>query len=229
MYNISFNNISCLDVGLLVKTRPNIPAPEPIYEPYVIPGRDGILMPGEIRYDPVTIDVEFNFMAPEPYMWADAYRQARKWLHGPGILKFSDDENYYYKVYMVSIMDAERSSRRIGSFLASFYCDPWQYYNSGLEEYAPEDVKINPGAVSHPLYHVTASGAFTLTVNGFNFSGTGETFIDTDLMIAYDAQNNIVSSKTIGDFDALYLQEGTNNNITISGGAVSVVPRWRVY
>lgn len=228
LFNVSFNGKSCLDVGLLVKTRPNIPAPEPIYDPIVIPGRDGVLMPGDIRYDPLIIDVEFNFMTPAANLWADAYRRARKWLHGPGNLQMSDDEDFFYKVYMVSIIDSERTSKRIGEFTASFYCDPWQYYNAGAKEYAAEDAKINPGAVSHPIYHVIASGDFTLTVNGSKFSGNGETYIDTDLMLAYNSNKEVVNSQTIGDFDSLYLQEGTNN-FSISGGELYITPRWRVY
>ena len=56
----------------------------------------------------------------------------------------------------------------------------------------------------------------------------GKMTIDTDLMIAYNAdgvnQNNLLT----GDYEDLYLQEGTNAISLTSGFSVSVIPNWRV-
>lgn len=224
MYNIRFNDICCLDMGVLVKVRPNIPAPVPAYEPIIIPGRDGIIMPDDVRYEPITIEVEMNFMSPDPQSWSDAYRRAKKWLKGSGTLKLSDDEDFYYKVYIVSIDASERTSKRIGSFTASFLCDPYQYLNSGTQERA--DVSYNPYSVSLPVYHITAAGEFTLTVNGNTLTGTGETYVDTALQVAYNTNYELISTTTVGDFSELYLKEG-ENSISVSGGTLIIRPNWR--
>lgn len=226
MYDIIYNNQSGFDLGMLAVTRPSIPAPEPRYEPYEIPGRDGILMPVDIPYNNIEIEINFNFMSPDPERWGECFRKAKHWIRGNGTLRFYDDADIFYRVVIASITSVERTSRRIGNFTAVFVCEPWTYRVQGQKEMNIEDVLYNPYDVSHPLYHVTASGAYTLTVNGTSFTGSKETFIDTDLMIAYNKNQKIVNTTTIGDFADLYLQEG-ENSISIEGGTLMVKPRWR--
>ena len=225
MFDLTYKGKRASEVGMLVKIRPNIPAPELEYDPIEIPGRDGILMPAEKRYLPLEIEVEFNFISQTPNTWNESFRKAKAWLSGSGNLSFSDDADVFYKVYSVKIDDSERTSYRIGAFTAVFTCDPYTYLKSGLIERDPADCAYNAYEVAHPVYHMDTVGAWTLTVNGNAFSGTGETYIDTERMIAHDANGNLKSTTTLGDFADLYLIQGEN---TISADVdFYIQPNWR--
>ena len=229
MYSISFNGIDCLQYGIIPVRRPSIPAPELRVTETTIPGRDGVLTETDGTYSPITIPIEFNFMRGDRN-WGNVFRQAKKWLRGSGWLILSDDLLYQYKVYYCKIADTERTSRRIGTFTAEFVCDPYTYVRDGQKEYASDDVTDNPYSVSHPTYILSGSGACTLTVNGKTMQATvnGKMTIDTELMIAYNAdgvnQNNLLT----GDYEDLYLQEGENTISATSGFTMSVIPNWRV-
>ena len=226
MYDIIYNNQSGFELGMLAVARPGIPAPEPRYDYYEIPGRDGILLPEDIPYNNIEINIDFNFMAQDPERWGEMLRKAKKWIRGSGELKFYDDPDVFYRVDLASITSVERTSRRIGNFTAVFSCEPWTYRTEGQRELSVEEVLNNSYDVSHPLYHIKSSGSWTLTVNGHEFSGSKETYVETDLQIAYNKNQKIVNSTTIGDFTEFYLQEG-ENTISIEGGTLTVKPRWR--
>lgn len=64
MYGIQYNGIKDTDIGVLVVSRPSIPAPEPKVTVWNIAGRDGSLYSSDDFYDDIQIFVELNFMAP---------------------------------------------------------------------------------------------------------------------------------------------------------------------
>ena len=225
MYNMLWNGVSCLEKGVLVVRRPNIPAPQTDVIEYAIPGRDGIIQSKIKRLEPLDFEVELNFMT-EPDNFGEQFRRLKHWFSGSGTLAFSDDLDWFYKVYRVDITESERLSRKIGTCTATFRCDPYVYMAAGDRFLSIEDCIYNTYDVCHPLYHVTASGAWTLTVNGHEFTGTGAALIDTDSMTAYDNNGNVINTSTVGDFADFYLLEGTNT-IGISGGTLEVKPRWR--
>lgn len=228
-YSITYNNMTSESRGLKIVQRPNTPAPEPLYEPWEIPGRDGVLMPKELTYLPMEFPIRFNFMADFPSSWGSVYRAARRWLLGgsPGAeLKLSDDSLYFYKVYAVRIEETERQSRLIGAFTAVFICDPFTYLDSGKTSVTVTSSINNIYDISHPRYYVDHTGSWTLTVNGKTFTGSGRTYIDTDKQIAYDSQNNLINTSTAGNFEDLYLIRGTNT-VSVSSGTLLVVPNWR--
>lgn len=225
MYHLIWNGTRCLDRGVLVVRRPDIPAPQEEREEYVIPGRDGIV-PGKVkRLEPLDFDVQLNFMT-QPDNFGEAFRRIKRWLSGSGKLLFSDDLDWFYNVYNVNILESERISRRIGTFTASFRCDPYVYMNAGDRWLDPGECEENYYSPAAPLYHVTASGAWTLTVNGNDFTGSGEAYIDTDRMIAYNGSGTLINTSVVGDYADFLLLEGYNF-IEISGGTLKVKPRWR--
>lgn len=226
MYNMIFNGIRCLDMGVLVVRRPNIPSPEEDRLAYTIPGRDGVVMSASSRLEPIEFDIDLNFMVKDSDHFGEVYRNVKRWLSGPGTLQFSDDLEWFYKVYKVTISDSERASKRLGTLTATFLCDPYVYMSAGNRFLSAEECADNRYDICCPVYHITASGAWTLGVNGNSFTGTGETFIDTAEMVAYNANNVIINTSVVGDYSGFYLIEG-ENSFSITGGTLEIMPRWR--
>ena len=84
--------------------------------------------------------------------------------------------------------------------------------------------------ISHPIYRISGTGSCTLTVNGKTMKVTvnQEITIDTERMIANNAQMVNQSNLLVGNYEDLYLQEG-DNTITVSTGfTLNVIPNWRV-
>ena len=229
MYNISYKGTNCSGFGIIPERRPSVPAPEIRVTETEIPGRDGVLVETDGCFGTITIPVEFNYLVP-PDKWMEAYRKAKRWLTGAGWLVLGDDQECMYKVLYVKIKDTERTSRRLGKFTAEFTCDPYSYLVSGQQSYSIPDVLYNPYMISHPIYRISGTGSCTLTVNGKTMKVTvnQEITIDTERMIANNAQMVNQSNLLVGNYEDLYLQEG-DNTITVSTGfTLNVIPNWRV-
>lgn len=227
-YSITYNGKNSWEMRTPVKWRPSIPAPELDQDVIIIPGRDGALMSSVKRYEPIEIEVEFNFL-DDPDRWAEVFRECKKWLSGSGILEQSDDREYFFRVLKAEITDTERTSQRLGNFTATFLCDPYMYRKDGRVAYDVETVQNNLYDVCHPVYCVSGTGTATLTVNGNTMSVTvdGKAYIDTDLMIAYDENNANISTAVAGDYSGFYLQQGTNTIAITPGFGLTVIPNWR--
>ena len=227
-YSITYNDKNSWEMRIPVKWRPSIPAPELEQDLVEIPGRDGAMTSRIKRYLPIVIPIEMNFMESED-RWAEAYRRAKRWLRGSGRLEQSDDDEWFFKVLKVQIIDSERTSKKIGGFTAEFTCDPYQYRKDGARAYNIGSVINNLYDECHPIYVITGTGTATLTVNGHTMSigVSGKAYIDTDLQIAYDNTDQLINTSAVGDYEELYLQEGANT-ITISEGfSLKVIPNWR--
>lgn len=228
-YDILFNNRSCRDFGILPVKRPNVQTPSKEVETIQIPGRSGILIVDHKRYEPIVLNVEFNFAAREE-QWNKIFRSAKRWLlDGKGRLEFSDDADYFYQVYFVRIEDGERETRRIGRFTASFTCDPYMYLKRGLREYDVKEVAFNPYDTAHPIYKIKGEGVCVVSVNGKEMrANIGQNLtIDTELMMSYREDRTLQNTVVTGDYENLYLKAG-DNTISISKGfGVKVIPNWR--
>ena len=228
MFSVSYNNESCLGYGIIPVRRPSIPAPEEKIEEIEIPGRNGVLTVSENLYYRISIQVEFNFMS-KPNQWAETYRKAKRWLSGSGELWFSDDHEVYYKVLYCKVTGTERTSRRIGNFTAEFVCDPYTYYKSGKNEIELESVIYNPGVTCEPTYRITGEGLCTLTVNGYEFTANvgQEIIIDTNRMISYKNDGQMLNTDVTGDYAKLRLNPGDNSLSVTDGFLAYITTEWR--
>lgn len=227
-YSIVFNGGRCEDYGIHPVTRPDIPVTQRDIELLTIPGKSGILTKDNKRYGPIEIPVEFNFSTGQEE-WNLAFRNAKRWLSGSGKLEFSDDPDYFYKVFHTGISDSEREMRRIGRFKANFTCDPFSYLKDGRREYDISEVLHNPYSIAHPVYRITGEGVCYLTVNNKSMrANVGQNLtIDTDRMIAFREDGTISNTAVSGDYEDLYLQEGDNQISITSGFDLKVIPNWR--
>ncbi len=228
MFSVSYNNESCLGYGIIPVRRPSIPAPEERIEEIEIPGRNGVLVVSENLYNAISIRVEFNFMS-KSNEWAETYRKAKRWLSGSGELWFSDDHEVYYKVLYCKVTGTERTSRRIGNFTAEFVCDPYTYYKSGKNEIELESVIYNPGVTCEPAYRITGEGLCTLTINGYEFTANvgQEIIIDTNRMISYKNDGQMLNTDVTGDYAKLWLNPGDNSLSVTDGFLAYITPEWR--
>ncbi len=227
-YSVLFKGERCEDYGILPMERPNIPAPTKDREKIAVPGNSGILIMDNKRYEPINIPVEFNFLAKENE-WNEIFRRAKRWLSGSGELEFSDDAEYFYKVSYVDVDTCERDSRRVGRFTADFTCDPFTYLKSGKFEYDRSEVLYNPYYEAHPMYKITGEGVCTLSVNGQEMrANIGQNLtIDTERMIAYRTDGIMNNTAVSGDYQDLYLREGSNQIEITAGFDLKVIPNWR--
>lgn len=227
-YGISFKGKRCEDYGLFVVTRPNIPAPVRDIELIKIPGKSGVMVRDNERYEPIEIQVEFNFLS-KPDKWNETFRDAIRWMSGAGELELSDDGDYFYKVYSVQVSEGERTIKRIGRFTAQFTCDPYAYLKNGKKEYELNEVLWNPYCEAEPIYNITGEGVCILTVNGKQMrANVGQNLvIDTGRMIAFRTDGTMQNTKVSGDYQDLYLQEGENSIAITSGFTLKVIPNWR--
>ena len=232
-FSCFFKGENCLNYGLLIKKRPNVPAPQRRITAVRIAGRDGELVVDNEIYDSIVIPVELNFMAPKPEAFAEIFRQAKQWLRGSGRLSFSDDPDWFYKCQYVAIEDTERTSRRLGNFVAEFHCDPYMYKLSGEQPIVPADNAnkiFNPYMKSKPIYKISGSGSGSVTVNGFNFAFTssGSLIIDTDKMDAWNPDTmEPMATMTTAYYPNFYLKPGINTVQISDGFTLEVIPAWR--
>ncbi len=213
----------------MITKRPGIPAPKEKSNLINIPGRDGSLVFTENAYEDIEIEVEMNFIS-DPKGWGNRYRVIKRWLLSKGTkLKFSDDEQVFYKVKKVIIDGLERAVRVGGAFRAIFICDPYTYLESGTAEYDVSAITTNAYSVAHPIYKVRGEGMCTITVNGKTMTANiGQNItINTDLMLAYRTDGTIQNTSVKGDYSDLYLQEGHNNISITPGFSLTIIPNWR--
>lgn len=228
MFNIDFNDKTNHDLGIMVTTRPSIPSPVERGEYIDIAGRDGSLLITDGTYENITIEVAMNFVRP-PHQWMKTFREAKAWIKGGGKLRMSDDIEVFYKVKACGISSNDRTAKEGGHIVASFVCDPFSYFESGLIPIEGGGQINNPFMESHPIYKITGNGTCTLTVNGNDMVVTvGQNVtIDTDLMLSYREDGELVNSSVQGDYKDLWMPSGMNSVSITNGFNLSVIPNWR--
>ena len=231
MYDLTYNGSSASGLGIRVRQRPHIPAPERRTSRIQVPGKDGDYIIDEDAWEDIEIEVDMGFLAA-PAEWAAKWRAVRPWLKGTGTLQLSDDAGYQYRVKRVVLDTAERDIKRIGRFTVLFACDPYQYLTAGASlADLPADGKLqNPlSETAHPIYKITGEGVCTLTVNGYELTANvGQNLIiDTERRLTYRVDGTLQNTAISGDYDKLQLIAGENTISVTDGFALQVQPNWR--
>lgn len=230
MYSVKYGNTCDTDLGLHVKSRPNIPVPERNVEVT----EDKTLTTSFTRdyetYKDTEIGIEYNFISREDFEIKSIL--LKRWLYESKnkILILSDSADYYRKVKKVTIETITRSKKYLGSFKITFRCDPNLYVVNGLNSIAVNSTKNikNNYAISKPTYTITGEGMCTLTVNNNSVTvNVGQSIIiNTEKELVYKNDSSMTNIST-GKYKDLYLLEG-NNTVTVSNGfTLSIVPNWR--
>lgn len=226
MYWFSLDNERCDRYGIIVDKRTAEAAPEMKYTKASSNYIDGAFFTNYGTYEIIEKRFECNFVEENPDKWHEHWRSVKRWLlREHDAIRYSDDIGVFRKVLHTSISESERQIEETGNFTVIFTLQPYEYYDKGLIKHTVKDCEYNIYSTSHPIYIVSGNKP-TLTVNGNTFKvfKNGTSYIDTDLMICYDDQNNFVQSS--GFFEDIYLQEGMNE-ISVDNGTLLIVPNWR--
>lgn len=221
-YDIEYNNETGKGHGVILYDYAQFSGAEKSYQISAVGGRLGELVGVDDYKSNLVIQCTFGIISPQ---FMSHVTVLKRWLKGTGKLVISDHQNVFYKVWKVDYGDIERELRKFGQFTVSFTCTPYQFENDGLIPVS--NIDYNPYDLCRPIYTITGNGAFTLTVNGNEMTGTvnGSITIDTERMISYNAegvsQNNVVT----GDYEELHIPHG-DVNISVSGGTLSIIPQW---
>lgn len=221
-YDIEYNNETGKGHGVILYDYAQFSGAEKSYQISAVGGRLGELVGVDDYKSNLVIQCTFGIISPQ---FMSHVTVLKRWLKGSGTLVISDHQNVFYKVWKVDYGDIERELRKFGQFTVSFTCTPYQFEKDGLIPVS--DIDYNPYDLCRPIYTITGTGAFTLTVNGNEMTGTvnGSITIDTERMVSYNAdgvsQNNIVT----GNYEELYIPHG-DVSVSVSGGTLSIIPQW---
>lgn len=221
-YDIEYNNETGKGHGVILYDYAQFSGAEKSYQISAVGGRLGELVGVDDYKSNLVIQCTFGIISPQ---FMSHVTVLKRWLKGTGTLVISDHQNVFYKVWKVDYGDIERELRKFGQFTVSFTCTPYQFENDGLIPVS--DIDYNPYDLCRPIYTITGTGAFILTVNGNEMTGTvnGSITIDTERMVSYNAdgvsQNNVVT----GNYEELYIPHG-DVSVSVSGGTLSIIPQW---
>lgn len=221
-YDIEYNNETGKGHGVILYDYAQFSGAEKSYQISAVGGRLGELVGVDDYKSNLVIQCTFGIISPQ---FMSHVTVLKRWLKGTGTLVISDHQDVFYKVWKVNYGDIERELRKFGQFTVSFTCTPYQFEKDGLIPVSGID--YNPYDLCRPIYTIAGNGAFTLTVNGNEMTGTvnGSITIDTERMISYNAegvsQNNVVT----GDYEELHIPHG-EVSILVSGGTLSIIPQW---
>ena len=225
-YLTIYNDITNLDVNVLVVKRPSKPSPEMEYQEVKVPG--GKTLYKEKGYKDIEIPVSYNFLSKKPSDWDKDFRKIKQWLlsKGNNKLKFSDDLEVYYKVNKVTIDTPERIMKQLGKFDVTFTCDPYVYIDEGERELST--ILYNNYLPSRPVYRIVGEGYLTLNINNKVIKANvgQELIIDTDKGLCY--REGIINNVALeGKYEDMYLLEGENTFSWTNGFKIYILPNWR--
>ena len=229
MYSITFNNITSKNIGVEVVERPAIPNAVRNIEEQSIPGRNGSVFFDYGTYKNINISIKMNYKA-SPDEWNNKLSEIKRWLIGSGQLYMSDMQGWFYKVKKIELSECDRSSKNVGTFTATFTCDPFKYSDEGQTEINNPASLENEWEESEPIYVIEGNGMCTLSVNDESIVANiaDNLTIDTSIPIAYRDSGIISNTSVTGDYDKLKLKPGTNYISVSSGFYLKVKPNWRM-
>lgn len=221
-YDIEFKGETGRNHGVYLYDYAQFSGAEKRYQTTSVAGRLGELVGQDEYKTNLSIQCIFGILSRQSM---SKITELKRWLRGIGNLIISDQPDIFYKAWKVNFGDIERNMRNFGQLTVTFTCTPYQFLKTGQEEI--ETITYNPYDLCRPIYKIIGSGAFALSVNGKQMTGTvsGTLTIDTERMIAYNSDGVNQSNLVAGDYEDLYIPEG-DTTITLTGGTLTIIPQW---
>lgn len=225
VFDIQYNGETGHLHGITMYDYPEIAGGEKRYTETSVAGRIGDMVGKNTGKSNLQITCVFSLITNKLML---NIRQIKKWLSGTGMLSFSDDVETVYKVLKINYGSIERELRSFGRFTVVFTCVPFEYQLSGFREHTLNEVLFNPCSECFPTYIIAGEGVCTLTVNGKTFTANvgQKCTIDTELMLSYREDGDIMNSDVTGYYEDLHLKPGANTIIVTDGFDVKIIPKW---
>lgn len=227
MYDIQYNGITGASFDLLLYDYPTFSGAGKSYSTFPIVGGRGELVGTDDYISNLVISCTFSVKSEA---FAQKIRQVKKWLTGTGELILSDSSDVFYRVLKIDYDSIEREIKRFGMFTVKFACTPYEFLRSGKTAIEPDinGTVRNPGDVSRPIYLISGNGDCALTVNDNSMEAvvTDNLTIDTEKMLSYRTDGTMQNTSVTGDYEQLFLLEGTNNVKITKGFSLKIIPKW---
>ena len=230
---LTFNNKDLRDYGVYISGSGVFDAPERVYDPITIPGRNGAILSTEKRLN----NIEVTYPA---FMYSDFKNNMTSLksflLAQIGYQKLIDSyyPDQYRMAYYAGGMDVDAWPTLVaGKFDLTFNCKPQRFLASGdtQQNFYASGTITNPTAFdSQPRFRIYGTGSVTVNGVTMTISAADEyTTVDCESMEAYKGSTSKNSFLTLSGVDFPVLSPG-DNTITLGSGItrVIVVPRWWV-
>lgn len=246
-YDMTYKNISPSNRYAQLATIPVIEKGDINRDRYTIPGRDGELLGVSVSRNnahvKLTLHTKAGWGGTNTRNLDDNLKTLQNWLSGTGELKIFNNKRGLDGNYITHILEVLqittneiRKDNIYGRLEVDFEVYPYNFVASGQAGQTSTGNTLsitNPYEECKPMYQLTGEGNGTLTVGG---SGSGRTMgytlvsgetlvIDTRRKIAYCSNVNW-SDKINGNYEDLWLGNGTTQISVSSGHTFTVTPYW---
>lgn len=223
-----YNGIHSSDYGCYIDSWNKDDAPERVVENVAVPGRNGTVTIDGGRYENIVvpykvfIDADFAMRIPElkGRLLADSgYHRLEDTIH---------PEEYRMAKCVSGLSATESQERKKGYFDLKFDCMPQRFLKSGetVVTLSASGKIYNPTQCqAKPLLKIYGTGDVYLNNQKITIrAATNYTYIDCEIMEAYNGSVNCNANVTLPD--ELFLTAG-ENTITLSQvSGVEIKPRW---
>ncbi len=223
----SFAGVDCADMGLKLRRFPARNLSAQRGECVLVPGRDGTLWLDGGALENTEMLLECESLA------GFSAENLRGWLLREGDLIFSDVPNRAFHARLFGEIQIENVLEGYGKKRVEIplSCAPHRYHHPAAAEIVltQQGVVTNPGmAESRPKIAITATGEWTLAVNGCLIEGTDSMLIDSEKQDCLSADGMELANDRAFLAEFPILEPGVNAiSWTGSVAEVKILPRWR--
>ncbi|MGN2338006.1 distal tail protein Dit [Clostridium cagae] len=222
IFNFYFNKENTEYMNFSIVKRYIPPIPKKRYKTYEVNGKDGIEYEDLGTYENIEINVDCNFKkSKKNWDWENEWVKQIEWITNwiadirDNKLKFTDTFGYFYKVQKAEITNIERPLKNMCHFTITFTCNPFKFSDDGINfRLLRNNIEIrNPAYLSSkPVFEITGNGLCEIVCNENKVSieVNEKAYIDCELGLCYDKNNNCINNKMKGYYEDLYYKTGIN-------------------
>lgn len=227
MENFIFKNISSKDMNVLIKNKLQIvPRAEKNVSKITIPGRNGCLFEDSGVYKEIEYSIECNTKKNVDI------NSLKEWLCGNGDLILSNNDNVYYKAFIINQLDILTMIRHFNSFQVNFILQPFSYsremYVKEYKNVVEKDLIITEATTKmFPIIEVYGNEEINITINKQSIKVKPDQYItlDCENQEAYKDNEN-ANSKIFGDLSKVFLIPG-KNELYFVGNYEKIIIKYR--
>lgn len=220
------NGVSSHTVGVYVDTIAATAMAERIYVDYNIEGREESRSSAQDKYNNIIFPIpcytfDRAFDPAELYAFVSEAKEIVDALRPNKVLRVK-------KVYPIS---PDYVGNGKTQFMLTFECSPFRYNinNEPIQITNGDYIVISGTKYARPIFHMTVSGTASFVVNNIKMKlidmpEDTRLTIDSERMIVYDQNGNVLNMQTEGDFPLLNLSKSDDDvNVIAWGGNIKDV------